>query len=221
MLESPLLFSFLVKYNLFTSSLGSKALCIIINILVLRSICLSSSLVFLKNILKRISLKSILKTRLPMHLYLWWNFCCRSWFPEVFSFVWITFFFSFISACLMVSTSSFPTFSFAQSVLILSLFSNSIIFVISLYLLYPMNREYFSLPNLVDFTVPVNHRENKWKRKTTNTWILPESRKLRNMMMTVIPYVVREHGTIQRNIEKDKYKWRSDEESWLSRIFFT
>ena len=49
MLVSPLPSSFLDAYSLSTSSLGCKALCIVISLLVLWSICLSSSLVYFMN----------------------------------------------------------------------------------------------------------------------------------------------------------------------------
>ena len=48
MLKSPFPRSFLVTYILSTSSLGCKALCIVINFLLLWSICLSFSLVHFK-----------------------------------------------------------------------------------------------------------------------------------------------------------------------------
>ena len=49
MLANPLPLSLLDPYSLSTSSLGCYAFCIVINFLVLWSICLSSSLVDFKN----------------------------------------------------------------------------------------------------------------------------------------------------------------------------
>ena len=51
---------------------------------------------------------SILQEQL-LCLSLWWDFCSRVWFQEIFSFICNTLllFFSFISTCLMVSTSKY------------------------------------------------------------------------------------------------------------------
>ena len=46
-----------------------------------------------------------------------WNFCSRAWFRGTFSFVWGTFFFSFISFCLMCVHLQYP------HVLVILLFS--------------------------------------------------------------------------------------------------
>ena len=63
------------------------ALYIVINFLVIWSIYLSSSFVHFKNGLEYLTRRTA---------YLWWDFCCRSWFQEVFLFVYGTpFSFSF------------------------------------------------------------------------------------------------------------------------------
>ena len=88
------------------SSLWYKGLRIVTKFLVLSSICLSSSLVHFKNDLE------YLTTGISFEKF-------SSWSEEFFSY------FSFISACLMVSASSFLkycTFSFSLSVFILSWF---------------------------------------------------------------------------------------------------
>ena len=60
------------------SSLWYKVLLIVISFLVLESICLCSSLVRFKNGQEYL-------TRGPTFgLILWWNFCWRAWFQEVF-----------------------------------------------------------------------------------------------------------------------------------------
>ena len=81
-------------------------------------------------------------------LFLWWDFCCRAWFREVYSFL----IFSFNSACLMVSTSNifkFLEFFFFPSVLILSLLGTYLPSVIRLFPFFLMGMVYFSLPNSI------------------------------------------------------------------------
>ena len=85
-LASPLPYSFLDIYGLSLSSLKWKALCISINFLVPWCSCLSSLLLPFKMAL------SILRTEPPRCLTIWWDFCCRVWFQEVFLLIWDTFF---------------------------------------------------------------------------------------------------------------------------------
>ena len=79
MLVSPLLPSFLDWYSLLTSSLGCKALCFVINFLVLWSICLRSS----PSISRMVP--SILQGRQPSYLSLWWGSRYIIWFRVTFS----------------------------------------------------------------------------------------------------------------------------------------
>ena len=99
MLVTALPPSFLGTYSLFTSSLGCKALCIVVSFLVLWSICWSFYLVHFKNG--------------PLYLKkettLWWNFCSIVCFRVVFLFFWDTHFWWFFFI-LMVSTSNIPKY---------------------------------------------------------------------------------------------------------------
>ena len=74
-------YPFLDIYKLPMSSLGRKTSFIVINFLVLRSICWSSS-----SFISRIS-SSILQSALLRCWSFWWDSCCSAWFPVVFSFV--------------------------------------------------------------------------------------------------------------------------------------
>ena len=96
MLTSPFRLSFFDTYGLCTSSLEYNTLCIVINFLVRRSNCLSSSLVHFKN-----GPGYLKKMALPKCLPLWWNFCCRVWFLEALSFVCCTLFLFFLSSLLV------------------------------------------------------------------------------------------------------------------------
>ena len=82
---SPLSSSFIETYTLSISSLGCKALGILINFHVLLSICLSSYLIL------RI-FSSNLQWVKPRCLSLCWDSCCEALFREVSSFVWDTLF---------------------------------------------------------------------------------------------------------------------------------
>ena len=55
---------------------------------------------------------SILQDRQPRFLSLWWDFCSKAWFRDIFLIVWYILFlcFSFISTCLMICTSNIPIF---------------------------------------------------------------------------------------------------------------
>ena len=76
--------SFLDTYSQSTSSLSCKALCIVMNFLVLRFICWSSSLVHFKNG------PEYLTRGQPRYLSLWWNSCYIIWFWVAFLFSWGT-----------------------------------------------------------------------------------------------------------------------------------
>ena len=78
MLVSPLPPSFLDTYGL---SVGCKALHIVISFLFLWSFTLCSPVSILRMI------PSILQRGELSCLSLWWDFCCRTWFREAFSFL--------------------------------------------------------------------------------------------------------------------------------------
>ena len=108
MLTSPLRPSFLDTYS--QSSLGCKAMYIVIKFLVLWLISLSSYLDHFKNV------PEFLQGELPLCLFLWWYFCSKACSREVFSFVYCYVIF-FLPACLLVSASIIPkymAFSFLQ-----------------------------------------------------------------------------------------------------------
>ena len=73
MLTSSLLPTFLDTNSLFISSLGCRALCLVINFLVLWFICQSFPFVHCRN---------GLIIQLPSFLFLWWDFYCRTWNTE-------------------------------------------------------------------------------------------------------------------------------------------
>ena len=72
--------SFLDTYSLSISSMGCKALCIVLYFLILWSICLNSSFFHLRMV------PSILQGVQPRYLSLWCDFCYIVWFWIVFSF---------------------------------------------------------------------------------------------------------------------------------------
>ena len=80
---------FFLPHNLFTSSLGYKALCMVIIFIVLGFICLGFSLTNLRRV------QSILQGWLARYSFLWLDFYCSVWFQEVFLFFFGTFFFFF------------------------------------------------------------------------------------------------------------------------------
>ena len=109
MLSSRLPLSFLDAYSLSMSSLGCKALCMVINFL--------SSGPFVRVL--PLSILRIVQSILPGQtrcLSLWWDLYCRVSFREAFSFVWSTLFQFFLSSllvewCLLSifpSTCNFP-----------------------------------------------------------------------------------------------------------------
>ena len=108
-----LLPSFLDTHSMSISFLGCKTLCIIINFIVLWSICLSSSHVKFRNG------PNILQGLLPRCLFLWWDFCCWAWLTEVFSFDWSILWLFFFHFCLF----DYVCFQYSL-VLIIFLFSN-------------------------------------------------------------------------------------------------
>ena len=73
-----------------------------------------------------------------------------AWFWEAFWFVWGTlfYFFSFISACLMVSISSYLYF-FSSNILILSCFGSSIPSIVCLFPLFFLTMSHFSIANAI------------------------------------------------------------------------
>ena len=118
MLAGLLYSSFLDKYSLCLSSLGCKAFCIVINVLVLWYICLSSFLFHFNNIPEYLTTTQVL---ISFMIFLLQSVDLRSLVHLRHSFLN----FSFISACLMVSTSDitkYLQFSFSPSVPILSFF---------------------------------------------------------------------------------------------------
>ena len=106
-LVSPLPPSCLETLNMPVSSLRCKVLCIVICFLDLWSLSLWISFL---SILRMV--QSIFQGRLLTCLFLWWDFCCKPWFWEVFSFFWDTlfffFFFNFISVFIMLFASNTP-----------------------------------------------------------------------------------------------------------------
>ena len=103
MLASPLPPSFLGTYNLPVSSLGCKALSIVIKFLVLRSICLSSSLVLFKNGPEYLTRRTA-QVFIPLRKFLEQSLVSRSFLDRLRNSIRF-FFSSFISACLVVPTS--------------------------------------------------------------------------------------------------------------------
>ena len=169
--------SFLDAHNLSTSSLGCTALWIFlfsdpfIGVLVLST---------LRMVL------SILRGRQPRYLSFWWDFCYIVWFWAVLSFSWsiLFFFFSFISAYLMVSASNIPKYllvSISQSVLIfldlVVLFLLSwVIFISSHFSMpnsIPISWLYISLP-VLGFTVLFPFWQTVWCRPYSfGDWFFP------------------------------------------------
>ena len=138
---SPLPPSFLDTNSRSMLSLGYKAKCIIINLFVLRSIYLSSSLFSFKNV------PNTLLGEMPGCLFLWWDFSCRDWFPDVFLFVCgtvIFFFFSFLPVWFQYSQVVI-VYLFSPSFLILFWFGSSVTSVVSLSPLFFMGNAHFSI----------------------------------------------------------------------------
>ena len=108
---------FLYPYSPSMSSQECKASCFVTGFLVLLSTCWSSSFnYFMKD-------SEYLTRRTAEVFFPWWDFCYIAWFRFVFSFSCDTLFifFSFISACLIVSACNihkYLKFSFSASVLI-------------------------------------------------------------------------------------------------------
>ena len=118
MLASPLPPSFLETYSLSTSSLGCKALCIVISFLVLWPICLSSHLVHLRKG-PEYPTSGTAQVFIPLIRFLILCFVSSSFLVLLRYSFWI---FSFISVCLMVSASKMPKYllvSFSASIFIL------------------------------------------------------------------------------------------------------
>ena len=125
MLATPLPPSFLDTYSLSTSSLWCNALCMVISFLVLRPIWLSFSLVPFKK-------GSEYLTRITDQVFIPLIRCLLDSFVSSSFLVLLRYsflIFSFISTCLMISTSKMPNYSlvsFSPSVLILSWLGSSI-----------------------------------------------------------------------------------------------
>ena len=125
MLASSLPPAFLGTYSLSSSSLGCKALCIVISFLVLWSICISSSLVHLRKSPEYLT-SSTAQVFISLIRFLLLSFVSSSFLVLLRYSFW---FFSFISTCLMVSASKILKYlkvSFSASVFILSWFGSSI-----------------------------------------------------------------------------------------------
>ena len=121
--SSSSLFSFLSM-----SSLGCKALCIVMGFLVLWFICWSSFFIHFKS---RVSYKE----DKPMCLSFWWNFYYIVWFQVVFSFSWDILFQFFLSSPLVwwSPLSIFPSickFPFLRAFSFFSWFCISFPFII-------------------------------------------------------------------------------------------
>ena len=143
MLASPLPPSFLGTYSLSTSSLGCNALCMVISFLVFWSICLSSSLVYLRKSPEYLT-SGTAQVFIPLIRFLSESFVSSSFLVLLrYSFrIWF-----FISSCSMVSASKNPKYvqvSFSASVPILSWFGSSIPSVRCRLLHFITSRAHFS-----------------------------------------------------------------------------
>ena len=144
---------FLDTYSLFISSLGCKALCIVIRLLVLLSISWKFSLVHFKND----------PEYLTRCLSLWWDFCNIVWFRVFFSFSWDILFldFSFVSTCLMASASNILKYLwvfFPLSVLIFSWYCHFIYSLICRFPLFIISMAHFFYAKLYSYIITVyNH----------------------------------------------------------------
>ena len=139
-----LLPTFLDTYSVSTSSLWCRALIIVINFLVLSSICLLLSILT--------TVLSILQELLRC-LYLRCTFCCRTWFREVFSFFWSThlLFFSFIFNCSMASASNILKYlSFSFSLAFRFFLDLAVQFLpLFIFQLFLKSTAYFLMPNSI------------------------------------------------------------------------
>ena len=135
-------------YNLSTSSLGCKALCMVISFLILWSICLSSSLLYFKKGFEYLTWGTAL-VFIPFIRFLLYSLLSSSFLVLLrYSF----FNFSFISTCLMVSASNIPKYSyvsFSLNVLIFSRFTSSITSVMCRFPLFLISMAHFSIPNSI------------------------------------------------------------------------
>ena len=115
MLASPFSRSFLDTYNLSTLSLRCNALCMVISLLVLWSICLSSSLVHFKNgpeYLTRSSAKVFISLiRFLLYILISSIFLALLRYPFLI--------FSCISTCLMGSVSNIPKYLYVSVIIII------------------------------------------------------------------------------------------------------
>ena len=92
---------------------------------------------------------SISQGGLPRSLFLWWDYCCRIWFQEAFSFFWVTsfLFFSFIFLC--------ACFQHFRVLIIFLFFKHFNLFLICQFnsfcwlsfLIFIISMTHFSLPN--------------------------------------------------------------------------
>ena len=142
-LASSLLPSFLCTYSLSTSSLGCKALCMVISFLVLWSNFFKT-----KNGPEYLT-RATARVYIPLIRFLLYSFVSSS-FLVLLSYTFLILF--FISTCLMVSAfniSKYLYVFFSPSVQISPWFGSSIPFVMCRFPLFTISMVHFSMPNSI------------------------------------------------------------------------